>query len=183
MCHQDDRCFQIRPPLLQRRRPRPQKGTVPWCSLGSSGQDTGIEVLRRFLSLSWEQRKASKSFQRTILEWPMSTRMSVSTGSTNKNKKFLTSSGLFKDPRSTAHILGEEGNKEREAGFPIHTTLTGTKNLISIYFRKLKQVSILLLLLRLFLSSRTMQHNSYPPVGVTKSFLTEALHKGRFGFV
>lgn len=183
MCHQDDRCFQIRPPLLQRRRPRPQKGTVPWCSPGSSGQDTGIEVLRRFLSLSWEQRKASKSFQRTILEWPMSTRMSVSTGSTNKNKKFLTSSGLFKDPRSTAHILGEEGNKEREAGFPIHTTLTGTKNLISIYFRKLKQVSILLLLLRLFLSSRTMQHNSYPPVGVTKSFLTDALHKGRFGFV
>jgi len=87
----------------------------------------------------------------------MSRSMSVSTGSTDKHKKFLTPSGLFEDPRSTAHILGGEGNKEREAGFPIHTALTGAKNLISIYFRKLKQVSILLLLLRLFLSSRTMQ--------------------------
>lgn len=81
----------------------------------------------------------------------------LSTGSTNKHKKFLMPSGPFEDPRSTAHVLGAEGSKEREAGFPIHTILTGTKNLTSIYFRKLKQVSILLLLLKWFLSSRTMQ--------------------------
>lgn len=87
----------------------------------------------------------------------MSTGRSVRTGSTNKHKKFLIPSGLFEDPRSTAHILGGEGNKERETGFPIHTTLTGTKNLVSIYSRKIRQVSILQLLLRLFLSSRTMQ--------------------------
>ena len=105
------------------------------------------------------------------------------TGSTNKHKKFLIPSGLFEDPRSTAHVLGGEGNKERETGFPIHTILTGGKNLISIYFRKIRQVSISQLLLRLFLSSRTMQQNSYPPVGVTKYFLTDALHKGRFGFL
>lgn len=83
--------------------------------------------------------------------------MSASTGGTNKQKKFQVSSELYEDPRSTAHVLGGEGNKERGTGFSTHTKLMGTKNVISIYFRKIKQVSILLLLLKLLLSSRNME--------------------------
>lgn len=83
----------------------------------SSAQGPGIERLRQFLSPRVEQRRNTKSLQRTMCGGKLSSRVSASTANTKKQENSQVCSRLCRDPRPISHVWCGEGSKERELDF------------------------------------------------------------------